>query len=526
MALQLDSILSVLRTSESKGQNPLWTTAPRNVEIVNNRNEIAMKGFLFYVKILAGYQTLGRSGNMTYIYLPLTFIEEKMLTTGSSVYSFLYSGPIDAAYSNKKIETDVSIIETEIANGNVLKTNYEMLSMLTARISNLFPLMYDTDWTTEPKNITQASMIDVTNMTNQLYVKILSTNLHTYLYLPLKFEKTQVEMVGPSEMGDVYYFKSSKFPSIVISTRAASMKRNVDAGTIFKVVDRVYPTIGVGTSLVAPRSAVASSAIAANSRTERENAYIFDFDCTLTARHFFAFVNGYNKFIEMYYTPTTYFSMIAPELRINFTKYFKGEIESIPARDDSHKQELKKLLIETIFGDEERIELLKSLFESVGRDNLYIASRGIKEQIIRLLNYVGLPVADNSESSGLILSENITGNETPKEKVMERLLNAGKNVFYADDDKTEYSKFIKENTEHLTKPVDDGSIITYRYKLGNFYKFYTKLSKDGFGGIPEEDLKRLTTMAFPMMGGSTNSNYHQKYLKYKAKYMKLKNFNY
>lgn len=46
--------------------------------------------------------------------------------------------------------------------------------------------------------------------------------------------------------------------------------------------------------------------------------------------------------------------------------------------------------IKLIFGGISRVRAMTDMFERIGKDNLYIASRGVKSQIIKLLNYLGM----------------------------------------------------------------------------------------------------------------------------------------
>ena len=46
---------------------------------------------------------------------------------------------------------------------------------------------------------------------------------------------------------------------------------------------------------------------------------------------------------------------------------------------------------------------LKEMFQAIGKDNLYIASKGVKKQIIKVLEYVGL--------GDYVNNEHITGGE-------------------------------------------------------------------------------------------------------------------
>jgi len=241
-------------------------------------------------------------------------------------------------------------------------------------------------------------------------------------------------------------------------------------------------------------------------------SYVFDFDCTLTTRHLYYFVNNLSNFIQVFPDVTSETRLTLAQInRLHgwINDYFSGRDSFFT----NHSQN-KEQFINLIFGNEKRITKLGNMFKAIGINNLYIASRGIKEQIIKVLDLVGL--------GGYVKQENITGGEVNKVHVLNRLISLG-NVFYADDDSEEHGVFV---SSHGLVFVDkENNFMRYNYNSYKyiFYNFAPRVNNPG--GILEEMLEKIPTFVTEMRGGSDKyyDKYYDKYLKYKNKYLTLKN---
>ena len=92
-------------------------------------------------------------------------------------------------------------------------------------------------------------------------------------------------------------------------------------------------------------------------------SYVFDFDCTLTSRNYYLFMFDHNDFFIKY-----------PKL-IAFKRYIKMFNNAINSNDAN--VQIKKIVIDIIFGSKYRFEKLIALLSSL--DLVYIASRGNKQ---------------------------------------------------------------------------------------------------------------------------------------------------
>ena len=208
-------------------------------------------------------------------------------------------------------------------------------------------------------------------------------------------------------------------------------------------------------------------------------SFIFDFDCTLTHYHFFWFIHDPEKFRVEY--PSVSFNN---NLQIEIYKYIK-QIPNIDGKITyPSKNSIDKLIL-TLFHSEDRIKAINSMFKRMHNQGheVYIASRGIKTDIIRLMDLVGIIFPFNIE--------NITGCTLHKVRRLEEQLQLN-SVIYFDDNSDEHEEFISLMNYDKNFSFNNK---TENYKSYNHYKnsyyYYTKLIKDKAGGIDIFTLNNL-----------------------------------
>ena len=153
-----------------------------------------------------------------------------------------------------------------------------------------------------------------------------------------------------------------------------------------------------------------------------EHLIIFDFDCTLTTKHFYHFMNINNKILDS--KVLEYIDDID-----NFKKVIETGCNNIT---DIFKQ----ILINEFFGGNERLEKLKEVLQKLKEYNcrIIIASKGKHNQIISLLKCLGL----------FEMFDEIHGDLSTKiELIYEKISNKTKYLYYFDDDRRDNDSLIK-----------------------------------------------------------------------------------
>jgi hypothetical protein len=240
-------------------------------------------------------------------------------------------------------------------------------------------------------------------------------------------------------------------------------------------------------------------------QVEQPKSYIFDFDCTITMRHFFHLINNKSEFLRLYSDKPEVIENVG--YLLTQKNYFLGSETSLP--DGTYKNKF----ITTIFGNQERLNALKEMFSILQtKGEIIIASRGLKNQIIKCLNFVGI----NSPDNILIKEENIFGGVNKVDILMDKTSKS--NVFYVDDDHTEHNNFFKSKHIEGVLPVGPYGIISC--DIGKFtYKFMSGLVKDIGAGLDISQMKKIPRIFdedVTKFGGSQNL-YIYKYKKYKNK---------
>jgi hypothetical protein len=183
------------------------------------------------------------------------------------------------------------------------------------------------------------------------------------------------------------------------------------------------------------------------------NNFVFDFDCTLTYTHFYYFTNDLDTYCKKFKVEQT---DKIKNLQVSIIKYLK--------EDTKINLYLLEQFIELIFGGNDRLKMIKQFLCKLNLNNVYIASRGNKNDICKCVDLLGIKISHN----------NIFGNETPKVNVINNLINKG-NVFYVDDDRFEHIEFIRNLL------IIDKFPMTIAQKNNNNYVFMNSLMKEGSG---------------------------------------------
>jgi hypothetical protein len=213
----------------------------------------------------------------------------------------------------------------------------------------------------------------------------------------------------------------------------------------------------------------------------RDKVYVFDFDCTLTGRHFYYFIHNFGAFESMYPSSSDKYLRMRKNLYNFYAGYFKNN-EELDKSEDLYYN--KVMFLNLIFSGLHRIKIIKEMFERIGKENLYIASKGDKEQILKLLSL--------AELRSFIKDENVYGNEMAKDKLLKDIfLYKNRDLFYADDNHEEHNKFVSSLNFELVKQTPDDSVKVDIYKntrTNKTYTFYKCLTLNKAGGIPDDDL--------------------------------------
>ena len=210
-----------------------------------------------------------------------------------------------------------------------------------------------------------------------------------------------------------------------------------------------------------PAAAAASDAAAAPVQLV-DAVFIFDFDCTLTTKHFFYFMNDHTRFCTKH---------------ADSTLCTRNDLNIQNAIDTSnYNNEIKQILIEEFFGTERFVDLkafLQNIKDSGGK--IIVASRGYKTQIVNLLLYIGLDIFDT-----------IFDRNTNKVDVLQYYLDRAKYLFYFDDTPDEHNIFNTYGNNlfqkiSTTTPMFDVFSLMNPGRFIEYYLYYNQLKKDNIG---------------------------------------------
>lgn len=183
--------------------------------------------------------------------------------------------------------------------------------------------------------------------------------------------------------------------------------------------------------------------------------FIFDFDCTLTYRHFYLFYYNYDKFKNRYNISSRY--DILQYKFINFSVLSKNE---------------KQDIINLIFNSSRYAKLVEYLIYLKQYGELIISSRGIKESIIRCLEVCNL--------IDFFDKENIHGNEKKKDELILEKLKKNINIIYIDDNHKEHN-IIESHVKYLN---EDDCFRYYKFNNVNYiFCYILEFEKNGINNF-------------------------------------------
>ena len=120
-----------------------------------------------------------------------------------------------------------------------------------------------------------------------------------------------------------------------------------------------------------PASPLASLTLSDNEFTKKHVALFFDFDCTLSAKHLYGTIKGWERCVK------------------DFNEAFPEGLEMY----ESDKRTFKDEFVSYIFGGAERIRCLREFLDSIRNDlptHLYVTTFGRGEEVLSMLKAAGL----------------------------------------------------------------------------------------------------------------------------------------
>jgi hypothetical protein len=204
-----------------------------------------------------------------------------------------------------------------------------------------------------------------------------------------------------------------------------------------------------------------------------DKCVVFDFDCTLTKRHFYHFLNNYSKFKNLYDKEFTDWDKIK-ELKERVKPYFDSK-SSIISNNDI------KSIINIIFGGTKRLTMIKSMLNKLHNNKIHlnISSRGCTNEIYNFLrlydlcNYFNFV---NGCRNTYILSDD-------KDKYI-------KNTIKTDGKIDFFKRFIINRYNFITYIDDDKKEHNIMKKYWK-YNFIDSLERETGGGISEKEIIKI-----------------------------------
>jgi hypothetical protein len=242
---------------------------------------------------------------------------------------------------------------------------------------------------------------------------------------------------------------------------------------------------------------------------------VFDFDCTLTTKHFYRYMDDLVYFNKTWGINT---NGTVSALMTNSDRIKEMIMTMKPSPQD------KELLINEFFGGQERYAALYNGLTNLKSRGckIIIASLGIKVQIDALLNCVDMQN----------LFDEVYGAPLHKEELIAQKINTMQftNVFYADDDNTQHIQLLKNfkiNSEPIDFPLFNQWMLD-NVKYYHFKNLNKTFDKDNKTGILLEYLQQIFSFINSLHGQKkylkiqSENTWKAKYLKYKNKYLQLK----
>lgn len=211
-----------------------------------------------------------------------------------------------------------------------------------------------------------------------------------------------------------------------------------------------------------------------------KNCIVFDFDCTITKRHFYHFLNSPRRFLRLY-KHLDKDQVI--KLRRSIKPYFEGTSSRIQEGDLS-------LFIDIIFGGFGRYKLLRHFFKRLVKlgIELNISSKGEYDEIINCLSLLDL-----KKYFTFLNSYGTTG-----------LINQNCDKFPTKGKIDFFKSFIFGNYEKIIY-IDDDHNEHQAMKNAHDYIFIGTLDKEIGGGISLTEIKLIESKLGIVDKGEVNN---------------------
>ena len=232
-----------------------------------------------------------------------------------------------------------------------------------------------------------------------------------------------------------------------------------------------------------------------------KNIVIFDFDCTITSRHWYYFMREPKSAARN------------PDLTYHtyMQKLYNDCLQITNNRQDDRNysdNELKDELIKNFFGCSERYEKLVQMLHYIQSNNneIVILSNGYSNDIHFLLRYIGIDMYFNHVIG--IRDQNIEGYTKVNYLIYyhKQLENTANYVFYVDDDPSEHSIYMTHLREYNNNPRIDIEHKTFVLFFNDRcrYIFYNGLKHEGTGmSINDMENIKEYIMMYPVMNTNT-----------------------
>lgn len=221
---------------------------------------------------------------------------------------------------------------------------------------------------------------------------------------------------------------------------------------------------------------------------------VFDFDCTVTYRHMYFFLNDVDNFNKMYEVPgmnKDQIRALSNAIRSIYikNKKFVSHDKLIQDKLSLPSDSILNKFIDIIFGGFERVDILNKFLKRYHENgiDLHISSRGHLREIILALRITGLFdyfTTIHSTLDKLIYQKNgsrIVQYDQAKDKlIMYMLKHQYDNVFYIDDTHLEHERLKSDLANYCSCTGYEQCALLVDIDIKN-YIFINTLTKNGSG---------------------------------------------
>ena len=199
---------------------------------------------------------------------------------------------------------------------------------------------------------------------------------------------------------------------------------------------------------------------------------VFDFDCTLTKRHFYHFLNNQSKFKKLYNKEFTDWKKIK-ELKERVKPYFEDRSCFISDNDI-------KSILNIIIGGINRLKIIKSMLNKLynNKVHLHISSRGFTNEIYKFLRLYNLENYFNFVNG--CRNTYILLNDKNGDKYIKNTIKTNGKIDF-------FKRFIIDRYNFITYIDDDQKEHNIMKKYWK-YNFIDSLQRDIGGGISEKEI--------------------------------------